>query len=295
VAPGRDELVIFNQDGDVRDLSGSLLSCISDKDILEIEPRPGRATFWEGSGVLLVPTAEGIATVTCVIDGVPTNDSYQVIISPQNLIQILVAEAGTQLADEATEDDGFVALTSRSPTGDAIAAVIRNRTALIEESGDPSLFNASNDLFYEDPVASYYNAVITADGQFSPTNALDPNYLVFNEAEDRNFVEDDWRSAYDQAVLTSAGVFSNETKDPTGGAFAFKSPDASEWVVIKDALASSAATLPGGCGVSDSNFPAFAPVQIVVLKSVWTYEDGRTAFIFIRKLEGGEAAVINLP
>lgn len=295
VMPGRDELVIFDDFGYARDLSGTVFSCTPDKDIVQIQPRPGNDTFADGSGVLLVPTREGVATVSCFVDGVATRDTYKVIVSPQNLIQILVAEAGGQLFDEGDKQDGRVKLTSESPTGDAVAAVIRNRTKLIEEEDNPSLFNANYDLFYEDPDASYYDAVIMAPGQFSPTSDLDINYLIFTAAEDRNFLDEDRHDAYDQAVLTAAGIFSEETKDPTNGAFAFRSPSAEEWVLIDDALKTEAAALPDGCGVRDSDYPALAPVQILILNSTWKYEDGRPAFIFVRKMPGVEPAVISLP
>ncbi len=295
VAPGRDELVLFESSGMVMDLSSRQFNCLTDKDILHFEPRPGNDTYSGGSGVLIVPTASGIATVTCLLDGVPLSDTYQVTIAPQNLIQILVAEAGAQLAGEAELDGASVKLISSSSTGNAIASVIRNRIKLIEEENDPSLFNADETEFEADPDVSYYDAVITAPNQFSPVNPLDVNYETYKDAEDRNFLADEVRTAYDQAVLTAAYVYNDEIEDPTGGAFAFRSPTTNEWTNISEWLATGATTLPPDSGVTDANYPAFAPVQIVVLKSVWTYDDGRPAFIFIRERAASSPAVTDLP
>ena len=295
VAPGRDELVLFDETGNIRDLSEHQLDCASDKGIITLSARPGTGSLAEGSGALIVPNEAGIASVTCSIDGVPLSDTYEVIVSPQDLIRILVAEAGTQLADEASLKDDILELTSASPTGNAIGAVIRNRIDLIEANGETDLFSVDAALFEANPTASYYEAVITAPFQFSPTYPLDSNFKIFSEALDRNFLEEDWLIAYDQAVLTAAGIYSDETKDPTEGSFAFFSPTVEQWLVINEALNSGTTVLPDGCGVSDETFPALAPVQIVMVGGIWTYEDGMPAFVFVRHRIASEAAVINLP
>lgn len=293
VAPGRDELVFFDDNNQVRDLSEHQIECIADKDIVHFGPRPGNDTISAGSGVLIVPTEAGIATASCFIDGTPVTDKYKVIVSPQNLIQILISEAGTQLKDEATTDDDVVKLGSESVTGNAIAAVIRNRINLIKSNGEPELFSVDAAEFDANPSVSYYDAVITAPGQFSPTNPLDSGYEIFNLAEDRKFLEDDWHVAYDQAVLTAAGVYDEDTADPTGGAFAFLSPTAEQWLSISAALASGTPDMPVDSGVLDDNFPAFSPVQILIVGGIWAYEDGRPAFVFIRHRNADEAAVTN--
>lgn len=293
VAPGRDELVIYDESGQVMDLSSRQLNCLTDKNILHFEPRPDNDTYAEGSGMLIVPTEAGVATLTCLIDGVPLSDTYEVTISPQNLIQILLAEAGTQLKEEATVDDKVVQLESVSPTGNAIASVIRNRINLIEANGQPSLFSVDESAFDSNPDVSYYDAVISAPGQFSPTDPTDPGYQIFTDSADRNFLEKDWRTTYDQAVLTAAGVYNDDTNDPAGGAFAFLSPTLEQWLVISEALASGTLDMPEASGVSDDNFPAFAPLQILVLNGTWTYEDGRPAFIFMRHRTADKPAVTN--
>lgn len=293
VAPGRDELVFFDSNGKVRDLTDHQINCITDKDIIHFGPRPDNDTIATGSGVLIVPTETGIATVSCFIDDVPVTDRYEVIVSPQNLIQILLAEAGTQLKDEATTDDDVVKLGSESVTGNAIAAIIRNRINFIKSNGEPELFSVDAAEFDANPSVSYYDAVITAPDQFSPTNPLNSGYEIFNLAEDREFLEDDWHVAYDQAVLTAAGVYDEDTADPTGSSFAFLSPTVEQWLIINGALVSQTTDLPEGCGVSDDNFPSLAPVQIVIIDGIWTYDDGRPAFVFIRHRTASEAAVTN--
>ncbi len=295
VAPGRAELVLFDDEGRAMDLSKRQIYCLTDKNIIHFEPRPGNSTYAEGSGVLIVPTEAGTAKVTCFLDGAPLEDTYAVTVSPQNLIQILMAEAGTQLKDEAAMDDDIVRLESISPTGNAIAAVIRNRINLIEANDAPALFSVDAAAFEADPDVSYYDSVIMAPGQFSPTNSADTGNEIFTDAADRNFIEKEWRAAYDQAVLTAAGVYNQSTTDPTGNAFAFLSPTAEQWLVINEALASGTLELPANCGVTDDNFPEFAPLQIFVLYGTWTYDDLRPAFVFVRNRTADRPAVTNLP
>jgi len=294
VHPGRDELVIYDEMDHERDLSDHQLDCLTNSDVLQIEARPDFDSYAAGDGVLLVAVAPGNATVTCLIDGVDLPDAYKVTIAPQRLIQILIAEAGTQINDESSFKDGVVTLESSSPTGNAIGAVIRNRINLIEANEMPNLFNVDYDTFNANPSASYYDSVISAPGQFAPTNPSDPQNKIFSDAQDRNFLDGDWRDAYDQAVLTAAGIYNAEIVDPTGGAFAFFSPTEEQWSIIGQAQINSAPELPEGCGVSNESFPAFAPLQIVIVEGIWTYEDKRPAFVFIRHRTENQPAVTSL-
>lgn len=295
VAATRDELVFFDENGVQRDLSGNNVACKATAAILNFEPRPDFDTINKGSGVQIIPFEPGIVDVTCTIDNEPIGDIYKVVIPPQSFIQILVAEAKTQITDEATpNENGSVALNSRSKTAEAIGMVIKNRIDLIENEGDPSLFGADTALFYSDPVASYYDAVIDAPYQFLPTDENDPSYAIYSNASNRYSLSEDSLTAYDQAVLTAAAIFNAETLDPTGGAFAFRSPNEDQWPFIEEALLSGTTDLPYESGVSDVNFPAFAPVQIVILDDIWSYEDGRPSFIFIRERPNGEHAVVEI-
>ncbi|MBI4127041.1 MAG: hypothetical protein HY465_06060 [Deltaproteobacteria bacterium] len=263
VAPGRDELVLDRTFG-----AGDVLVCTADPPILLFYNRSGFDSGTAGGGYQMIPTEEGLAAVTCSISGVALDETYEVTIPPQNLIQILLGEARTQLDDEATIEDGHVTLTSTSPTATAIGAVIRNRIRLIEERADPELFNADSGAYNANPPVSFYDAVINAPHQFLPVEPSDPSYPIFDDAQDRNFLDATWLAAYDQAVLSAAAIFNEDASDPTGGAFAFRSPTEEEW--------------QDGTEVTDDNFPALAPLHIVIVPDVWTYDDGRPAFIFVR-------------
>lgn len=290
VDPGRDELVL------TRDfVAGDVLVCSADPPILLFYNRSGFDSGTAGGGYQMIPTEEGLAAVTCSISGVALEDTYEVTIPPQSLIQILLGEARTQLDDEATIEDGHVTLTSSSPTATAIGAVIRNRIQLIEDADDSSLFEADNTAYNANPPVSLYDAVIAAPNQFSPTDPTDPSYDIFNDAQDRNFLDATWLAAYDQAVLSATAIFNEDDLDPTGDAFAFRSPTDEEWIIIDEALNSQTAILPEGTGVTDDNFPAFAPVHIVIVPDVWTYDDGRPAFIFVRSRTATDPAVTNIP
>ncbi|MFH1874684.1 MAG: hypothetical protein ABH859_05810 [Pseudomonadota bacterium] len=297
VAPGRDELVLYDDNGELLDTSERDLNCVASEDIVGFEPRPGFDSFSQGAGVRIIPLEEGITTITCLLDGVALSKTYEVIIPPQNLIQILLAEAQTQINDEATLDAevNTVTLNSTSPTADALGSVINNRIAMIEDADNPALFNADAATYDLDPIPSHYNAVILAPNQFSPTNTYDPNYELFSNAQDRNFLTQDLLIAYDQAVLTAADIYANDVNDPTQGAFGFRSPTEEQWTIIAGALASATTEMPLATGVADIDFPAFAPVQIVIVDDVWTYEDGHPSFIFIRPRFDYEPAVISLP
>jgi hypothetical protein len=115
------------------------------------------------------------------------------------------------------------------------------------------------------------------------------------DAEQRKLMSGDELIAYDQAVLTAAGIFNGDTEDTTTGAFAFRSPTPEEWNSIAQAWTIHSYDLPSGAGWSDASFPAFAPIQILIHPDVWTYDDGRPSFVFARMRTSTDAAVSNAP
>jgi len=227
VLGGRDELVILDSNGDPRDFSGVTLECAADVDIVQILPRPGFATTAEGSGVRIVPIDPGIAAITCAAAGEDLGLAYEVTVPPQLLIQILIAEARGVLAEGATidEETESVTLDSESPTANALGSVVRNRIWFTNSYDDTDLFGVDEEDYDLDPPVSYYDAVIMAEGQFAPTDPGDPNYAIFIDAERRIFMEGEGVTAYDQAVITAAGIFNGDIEDNTTGAFAFYTPD----------------------------------------------------------------------
>lgn len=294
VAPGRDELVLYDADGNVRDFSTRTLECTSEKPIVILKPRPGYASESAGSGVQIIPTEAGITAVTCKGGGTEMGYSYEVTIPPQYLIQILVAEAGQQLNEEAELDEnGAVKLTSTSATGNAIASVIKNRIELINIKDEPALFEADAEDYDVDPPISYYDAVIMAPNQFLPTIRSDPGYKTFSNAQDRNFLDEEWLAAYDQAVLTAASIFNGDIADSAGSSFAFRSPSDDEWGAIVWGIG-SASEIPAGAGFSDSTFPSLAPIQLLVDPAVWKYESGKPSFIFARSRTLLDPAITNI-
>ena len=301
VAPGRDEIIIEDSSGNPLDFSGKVLACTADDDIVTLSPRAGFSTEAAGSGVRVIAVEPGVTAVRCTLDGTALSNIYEVTVPPQHLIQILVAEASAQLAGEATteEVDGetLVALTSVSATGNALGSAIRNRIVLINSKKDPTLFGATQSAYDANPPSSYYEAVIMAAGQFSPTAVDDPNHQDFNNAEDRNFLDDDTKVAYDQAVITAAGIFNGDIDDSAGSAFAFRSPSAAEWGAIMGAWTTSSLVLPDSAGFSDSTFPALSPIQILIVPDTWRYRDGtnRPAFVFARQRTSSDPAVSNTP
>jgi hypothetical protein len=299
VAPGRDELIIFGTDGEPEDFTGKTLACEAEDEIVNLENRPGFSSQAAGSGVRIVPIEPGVTAIRCSVDGEEMAEVYEVTVPPQSLIQILVAEALQQLGDEAALDEeaegSVVKLDSQSPTGNALGSVIRNRISQINMADDPGLFMADEDDYDEDPQASYYNAVIMAEGQFSPTDSDDPNYDLFWDAQDRNFLAEDELVAYDQAVLTAAGIFNGDIADNTTGAFAFRSPTEGEWNRLVQAWTMAYVEIPSGAGWTDESFPAFAPIQILLHPDVWTYEDGRASFVFARQRTEDDFAVVRTP
>ncbi len=300
VASGRDELVIYNDAGDIRSFDGQTLVCTAEDNIVHIGTRPGYTTAAEGSGVLLTAIEPGVTAVHCTVDDAALSAVYEITIPPQSLIQILVAEGALPIAEEAEldeeyEDEDVVMLDSVSPTASALGAVIRNRIDRINMNDDPGLFNADEEDYDADAPASYYDAVIYAEDQFEPTDRENAAYEIFSDAQDRNFLEDDWRIAYDQAVITAAGIFNRDIADPTTGAFGFRSPTEGEWSVIQEGLWTHTLETPDGAGFSDASFPSLAPIQLLILPDAYTYEDGRPAFVYARKRTSSDFAVTNQP
>ncbi|MBI2346483.1 MAG: cell wall hydrolase [Deltaproteobacteria bacterium] len=300
VAPGRDELIITAADGALRNLAEQTLAfTIEDPKVVGLLPRPTFSAFADGSGALIVPQRAGTTAIRYALDGVEQSDTFGVTIPPQSLIQILIGEARGQLKKEATVTDGAVQLSGISPTGDAVAAVIRNRVAMINADHDPSLFAADPLNYYLDPPASSFTEVIeaTQNGtyQFSPVDPTDASHAVYTDAEARSFLATTHQFAYDQAVLTAASIFDGRTTDPTGGAFAFRSPTADQWSCLAQALQNRPADIPPACGPGDSNFPALAPVQILIHPNVAKYSDGRPTFVFYRQRPPGTSPVTNSP
>lgn len=297
VLSGRDELVIHDTSGNIRDFSGHELVCSADDDIVILKARPGYTSQAAGSGVQIVATDPGVTAIRCKVDGTELEDVYEVTIPPQNLIQILVAEAGQQLIAEADIDstNNAVRLDSSSPTGNALGSVIRNRVELINQQKDPALFAADPNEYDAAPPASYYDAVILAKDQFSPTDPKDLSYGVFDDAQDRDFLSGDWVTAYDQAVLTAAWIFNGDITDSTGGAFAFRSPTAGEWSTILSAWTTFSMEVPEDSGFTDADFPGLAPIQLLICPDVWKYDGSRPSFIFARRRTLADFAVVNTP
>lgn len=255
----------------------------------------------QGNTARILPRESGIGYVTPVVDG-QARDPIEVTIPPQRLIQILIGEARGELDREAStepaEDGERVTPGSVSVTGDAVAATIRNRIDTINEGGTPSLFLADPTDYGSDPPLSYYDAVIEASNgsvyQFSPVQPGDPSHAVYLDAEAREDVDEDLLIAYDQAALTASAIFNGDTKDPTGGAFAFYSPTPDQADLLREALESGAGELPPGCGTSDANFPALAPVQVLLLKDIApSFGDPDVpSFVFVRPRADFEPAVV---
>jgi hypothetical protein len=293
MAEGADEIVI---DEELRLLDFRN----EDPDLFTLFPRDGFATFSTGNGARVSPRNVGIGYATPVVSG-RTIDPIEVTIPPQKLIQILIGEARGELDREATLERGAVKSSSVSVTGDAVGATIRNRIDLINETGQAGLFVVDPEAYEADPPLSYYEAVIEANDrfvyQFSPVDPDDPSNEVYQGAEAREDLDGSLWIAYDQAVLTSAAVFNGDTADPTGGAFAFYSPTASESRALREALEDGALELPEGAGTSDSNFPALAPIQVLILDEVAPSiaDDEVPSFVFVRSRDASEPAVTDVP
>jgi len=286
-APGADEITID-------EAFTTLTFENNDPDLFDLDV--------SGDTARVIPHDAGIGYVTPFVNG-RARDPIEVTIPPQRLIQILLGEARGELDREATTEAAGASQRvkpgSVSVTGDAVAAVIRNRIDLINDGGAPSLFLADAGDYESNPPVSYYDAVIEATNgtvyQFSPVKPGDPSHAVYLDAEAREDVDPNLRVAYDQAVLTAAAVFNTDTEDPTGGAFAFYSPTAAQQEALNEALESRARELPAGCGTSDANFPAFAPVQVLILDDVAPSVAGAgiVSFVFVRTRADFEPAVTN--
>lgn len=269
-----------------------------DVDLLSIAVPEGSQNYLEAKAVQVSAKQEGIGYITPVVN-LRSRDPIQVTIPPQKLIQVLVGEARGQMAREAIlDEEEVVKTTSLSLTGRALGAVIRNRIEMINETDSPGLFKADPALYESNPPVSYYAAVIEAPDQFNPVNPTDPTHEKYLEAANRTTIQDDDDLvAYDQAVLTAADIFNEEAEDPTGGAFAFYSPDEEETAALEDALTAGALELPAGAGTSDARFPSLAPVQVLILPGIAsaTTRDDRPSFVFVRERNKTEAAVTDVP
>ncbi len=298
VALGRDELVIYDKNGEPRHFSSDLLSCESEKDIIEIEERPGFESASDGSGVRIIAKSPGVTAVRCTFGDIEMEEVYEVTVPPQSLIQILVAEAGGQIADEAELDDDYddavVKLSSRSPTAELLASVIKNRILIINSENNPSLFAVKESDYDSDAPTSYYDSVILADGQFSPTDPEDVMHNVFKNAANRDNLSADWQIAYDQAVLTAAAIFNGDIQDDTGESFGFFSPDEDTWNDIWNAFRLGQ-EIPDSSPFTDYTFEELAPIQLLLHPDVKEYSDGRPAFIFARQRGENDFAIEDTP
>lgn len=297
VAPGRDELVIMDATGTPTDFTDKDLELTADNDVVGLTPRPGFTDFSDGSGALIVPQKVGIATVSYTIDGEAQTDKFTVVVPPQSLIQMIIAEAAMPITYEAqVGDDSHVKLSSVSPTAEGIAAVTRNRVEMLEEGADLDLFAVDKLAWVDITPGSHYDAVITAQEsgyfQYAPVDPLDPGHDIYINAEDRNFLDPSYHRAYDQAVITAAKIYANLISDPTGEAFAFYTPDEIEWLAILSIYGTHSPVVLEETGTSDNEFPTLAPIQIYIDSDVWTFEDTRPAFVFIRSKGPLDEAVV---
>lgn len=299
VAGGHDELVIYDESNNVRNFQGQTLACAADDPIVILKTRPGFASLAEGSGVQIVAIEPGVTAIRCTVDGQDLGSVYEVTVPPQELIQILVAEAGSIIGDEATvaevEGGSDVPQSSRSKTIEVLGMVIRNRIERINVADDPGMFSADVKDYDSDPPSSYYNAVINAPSQFAPTDRNDPTHEIFTLAQDRNFLEESWYVAYDQAVITASGIFNGDITDATALAFGFYSPTDDEWAVVGEALMWGR-EIPADAGMTDADFPSLAPIQLLIHPDVKTYEEGKKpSFIIVRSRQSTDAPITRVP
>lgn len=300
VAEGRDKLVIYNSDGTARDFSNHTLVFRTDNDNVLLEPRAEFANFGDGSGARIIPQKVGTTVISPEVDGIEEAEKFSATVPPQSLVQILIGEARGQIAAEAQTEDGRVKLASVSTTANAIGAVVRNRVLLMEAAEPLSTFVVDSVTWNADPPGSHWDAVIEAEAggvyQFSPLDSDTESFEYYQAAAKRSELAGEADLvAYDQAVLTAAGIFNNSIADPTGGAFAFRTPTESEATCLQDALISGPAALPSGCGPGDDNYPAFAPIQVLVHPGVALLSEGRPSFVFIRNRSEDDPVVTNLP
>ncbi|MDO8462303.1 MAG: hypothetical protein Q7S98_05540 [Deltaproteobacteria bacterium] len=300
VGPGMDEILVNgNNSKEPIDFE------TEDNNLFTFESLAGKGSFTEGNGGRVIPKDIGIAKVWYTLSG-KIQTIYEITVPPQTLVQILVGEGRGQLATEAKMDGTGteIDLSSVSPTGDALGAVIRNRIKLIDEKKSPGLFAADRTRYYSDQPSSSYDAVIEASSkggfQFSPVDPNDPThtkYLAAGSRDNLKGMETDLLTAYDQAVLTGGDTFNDSMEDPTNGAFAFYSPTAAQYENLREALETGTSKFPADAGTSDAQFPAYAPIQVLILESVSDQPSGKNlpSFVFVRKRESGVAAVTNRP
>lgn len=300
VAEGRDELVIYDATGAIADLGGKTVNFSTDNDDIEFQFRDGFTDFGAGSGAKIVPLKVGTTIVSYTVDGEESTDKYKVVVPPQSLVQILMGEARGQIESEAQIEDGLVALDSVSPTGNAIAAVVRNRVLLLEAGYPASLFVVNAPDWNSNPPESHWDAVIIAESygtyQFTPVDpAALSNGIFLDSVKRENLYNEEDLVAYDQAVLTAAQIFDNETTDPTGEAFAFRTPTDWETECLTTTMTLKLIILPSECGPGDENYPAFAPIQVLIHPSVAYLSETRPSFVFIRNRNLIDPAVTNAP
>ena len=283
------------EDMQFEDSAGLVSLLNNDPDLFSLSLINGFSSYEEGQGAHVTPQRVGIGYVTPV-----TRFTHiapiEITIPPQKLIQVLVGEARGELVREATLRNGRVASSSVSVTGEALGAVIRNRIDWINEHHSPETFSVDPTAYELDVPLSYYEAVIEAYRdtddlyQFSPVNPQDSNHDSYLSARYRNEVSSlgaDFLQAYDQAVLSAAAIFNGDASDPTGGSLGYYSPTTDQYRALKEASQSHTLLLPLDGGVSDGDFPALAPLQVILLKDV------SPAFVFIRSRNPSEAAVVD--
>ncbi len=310
---------LFDGDDATRDPEGTLHLAVggvlADHDTFEIKPPDGitaadiSLNTDNADQLTLAITAEDPITVQATPSQGGTNtirifanseelDQVNTITPPQAMIQILVAEARGQLATEAHLKDDNVSVGSISATGEAIASVIKNRVMRLQDGADPALFEVDGAAFASHPPDSEYEAVIeaTRDGsyQFSPIHPDNTNHQLYIDAAQRANLSDDELLAYDQAVMSAAFIFGGGVSDPTEGAFAFFSPTKTQYDAIEAALLSETKELDPATGISDDNFPALAPIQILILSKINEVPDeDYPAFVFIRSRTDIQPAVVS--
>lgn len=292
VAEGRDELILYDETGEVKDLGGKTVNFSTDNDNIQLEFRD--------SGARIVPLKVGTTIVSYTVDGEESADKYKVVVPPQSLVQILMGEARCQIVSEAQIENGLVALDSVSPTGSAVAAVVRNRVLLLEAGYPVSLFVVNAADWNSNPPESHWDATIIAESygvyQFTPVDpAALSNEIFLDSAKRENLYNEEDLVAYDQAVLTAAQIFDNETTDPTGGAFAFRTPTEWQAECLTTTMNLKLIILPSECGPGDEDYPAFAPVQVLIHPSVAYLSETRPSFVFIRNRSLADPAVTNAP
>lgn len=292
VAPGRDQLELSG-------ILGSNLQFKATEGIVGFLPLAGKPTFIEGPGAQIIPQQEGTTTFNYTVDDVQSVVVYSVTIPPQSLIQILIGEARGQIAKDVTLSSGAVALTSHSTTAEALASVVRNRMKRIDAESNPGLFDVDPVKYNVGGDPAKYNAIIeaTQNGvyQFSPVDPSDPSHSVFTNSSARSFLDSTMFAAYDQSVLSAAGIFDGSLDDPTGGAFGFRTPTVDEALCLDLAAMTPSPVLPTSCDDPDARFPALAPIQILIHPQVPRLSDNRPAFIFYRSRVITEPAVTTHP